>query len=186
MRTGSNWPKLRVNWWVLEEKVYYRSWSLYWKTNEFMVELNSVYTQNNNILLDVTPCSRVKVNQTIWRNTFTCTPPSCGLLACLPLRPWRWGKYVPFTNTTNTTSHRRRYEGESLNVSQMDIERKTCDIRTSTKYLVLDMSSTDSDTLVSMLYQCVETLSLRFKLFVISDTFETQLWTDLRDKHFPP
>jgi hypothetical protein len=26
----------------------------------------------------------------------------------------------------------------------------------------------------------------RFKLFVISETFTTQLWNALRNKHFPP
>jgi hypothetical protein len=59
------------------------------------------------------------------------------------------------------------------------------------------MSSTDIETLVPSLYQCVETriievfclLSqplphLRFNLIVISQTFSTQLWTALRDKHF--
>jgi hypothetical protein len=55
------------------------------------------------------------------------------------------------------------------------------------------------NTLAPSLYQCVETRSievfcllsqplphLRFNLFVISETFVTQLWTALRDKHFPP
>jgi hypothetical protein len=73
-------------------------------------------------------------------------------------------------------------------MSQMDIKCKTRDIRTWKKHLILDMSSTDIDTLVPSLYQCVETrrmevfrlLSqplphLRFNLFVISKTFATQL-----------
>jgi hypothetical protein len=50
------------------------------------------------------------------------------------------------------------YERESVNRSQMDIKRKTCDIRTLKKYLFLDMS--DIDTLVPSLYQCVETSSI--------------------------
>jgi hypothetical protein len=70
----------------------------------------------------------------------------------------------------------------------MDIKRKTRDIRTwKQKHLFLDISSTNTDTLVSSLYQCVETRSgnsfellsqplphLRFNLF-ISETFATQL-----------
>jgi hypothetical protein len=71
----------------------------------------------------------------------------------------------------------------------MDIKRKTCEIWTWKKHFF--------HTLVPSLYQCVETrraevfwlLSqplpyLRFHLF-ISETFATQLWTVLRDKHFP-
>jgi hypothetical protein len=81
----------------------------------------------------------------------------------------------------------------------MDSKRKKCDIRTWKKHLFLDISSTNIDTLVPSLYQCVETHSmevfwllsqplphLRFNIFVISETFATQLWIDLRDKHFPP
>jgi hypothetical protein len=79
----------------------------------------------------------------------------------------------------------------------MDIKRKTYGIRNWEKHLFLDISSTNSDTLVPSLYQCIETLSievfrllsqpfphLRFSLFVISETFATQLRTALRDKHF--
>jgi hypothetical protein len=56
------------------------------------------------------------------------------------------------------------------------------------KKLLLDISSTNIDTLVPSLYHCVETTSmevfwllhqplphLRFNLFVISETFATQL-----------
>jgi hypothetical protein len=39
----------------------------------------------------------------------------------------------------------------------MDIKRKTYDIRTCKKHLFLDISSTNIDTLVPSLYQCVET-----------------------------
>jgi hypothetical protein len=68
----------------------------------------------------------------------------------------------------------------------MNIKRKTRDIRTWKKHLFLGISSTSSDTLVPLLYQCVETRSievfwlsqpfphLRFNLF-ISETFPTQL-----------
>jgi hypothetical protein len=45
-------------------------------------------------------------------------------------------------------------------MSQMDIKRKTCDIQTWGKHLFLDMSSTNIDTLVPSLYQCVETRSI--------------------------
>jgi hypothetical protein len=51
------------------------------------------------------------------------------------------------------------YEGEWVNMSQMDIKRKTCDIRTCKK-IFLDTSSTNPDTLAPSLYQCVETRSI--------------------------
>jgi hypothetical protein len=70
----------------------------------------------------------------------------------------------------------------------MDIKRKTRDIPTRKKHLFLDISSTNIDTFVLSLYQCVETRSievfwllsqplprLRFNLFVIGETFATQL-----------
>jgi hypothetical protein len=41
----------------------------------------------------------------------------------------------------------------------MDIKRKTCNIRAWEKRLFLDISSTNIDTLVSLLYQCFETRS---------------------------
>jgi hypothetical protein len=65
----------------------------------------------------------------------------------------------------------------------MDIKRKICDIRTWKNHLFLDISSTNNETLVPSLCQCVETRSievfwllsqplppLRFNL-VISETF---------------
>jgi hypothetical protein len=42
----------------------------------------------------------------------------------------------------------------------MDIKRKTCDIETWGKHLFLGISSTNIDTLVPSLYQCVETRSI--------------------------
>jgi hypothetical protein len=51
-------------------------------------------------------------------------------------------------------------EGELVNMSQMDIKRKTCDIRTFEKHLFLETSSANIDTLVPSLYQCIETLSI--------------------------
>jgi hypothetical protein len=50
-------------------------------------------------------------------------------------------------------------EGESVNVTQMDIKRKTCDIRTRKKHLFLDITSINTDTPVPSLYQCAETRS---------------------------
>jgi hypothetical protein len=44
------------------------------------------------------------------------------------------------------------YKGESVNRSQMDIKRETCDIRTWRKHLFRDITSTDTDTLVPSLY----------------------------------
>jgi hypothetical protein len=98
-----------------------------------------------------------------------------------------------------------KYEGESVNRSQMDIKRKTCDIETWEK-LFLYISFINIDTIVPSLYQCVETRSIEvFWLlsqaiphlrFIIWDfrmclNFSTQLWTALRQtlatvnrKHF--
>jgi hypothetical protein len=70
----------------------------------------------------------------------------------------------------------------------MATECKTCDIQTWNKHLFLDMTSTNTDTLVHLLYQCIKIHSievfwplsqqlphLRFNLFVISRTYGTQL-----------
>jgi hypothetical protein len=78
------------------------------------------------------------------------------------------------------------YEGKSVNRSQMNIKRKPCDIRNWKKHLLLDISSTNTATLIPSLYQCVETRGtevfwllsqplphLRFNLFVISETSAT-------------
>jgi hypothetical protein len=43
------------------------------------------------------------------------------------------------------------YEVESVS-SQMDIKRTTCDIQTWEQHLFLDISSTNTDTLVASLY----------------------------------
>jgi hypothetical protein len=79
-------------------------------------------------------------------------------------------------------------EGESVNRSQMGIKRKTCDIRTLKKHLFLNISSTNIDTLVPSLYQCIKTCStevfwllsqpllhLRFNPFIISKTSATKV-----------
>jgi hypothetical protein len=93
--------------------------------------------------------------------------------------------------------------GVSVNRSQMDIKREIYDIRIwKKKHLFLDISSTNIDTLVPSLYQCVETRSIKvfdcclshFRNSVSTSSsstkglprFSTQLWTSLRDKHFPP
>jgi hypothetical protein len=52
------------------------------------------------------------------------------------------------------------YEEEPVNMSQMDIKHKTCNIRPGKYHLFVDISSTNIDTLVSSLYQCVETSSI--------------------------
>jgi hypothetical protein len=44
------------------------------------------------------------------------------------------------------------YEAESVNRFQMDIKRKTCDIRICKKHLFLDISSTNTDIFVPQLY----------------------------------
>jgi hypothetical protein len=53
------------------------------------------------------------------------------------------------------------YEEESVYRSQMDIKLRTCDIRTWKKHLFLDIFSTNIDTLVPSLSQCVETRSIQ-------------------------
>jgi hypothetical protein len=53
-----------------------------------------------------------------------------------------------------------KYEGESVNMSQMNIKRETYDIRTWKKHLLLDISSANIDTLVPSLYQCVGNRSM--------------------------
>jgi hypothetical protein len=81
------------------------------------------------------------------------------------------------------------YEGESVYRSQMDIKRKTCDIQIwKKKYLFFDIS-TNINTLVPSLYQCVETHSkevfwllsqplpqLRSNLLVNSETSSTEVF----------
>jgi hypothetical protein len=52
-------------------------------------------------------------------------------------------------------------ERESVNRSQIDIKRKTCDIRTWKRHLLLDISSTNIDTLFPSLYQSVQTRSIQ-------------------------
>jgi hypothetical protein len=53
----------------------------------------------------------------------------------------------------------RNYEGGSVNRSQMDVKRKTCDIRIWKKHF--STCSTNIDTLVPSLYQCLETRSIK-------------------------
>jgi hypothetical protein len=70
----------------------------------------------------------------------------------------------------------------------MEVKHKTCDIRNWKKRLFLDISSTNIDTLVPSLYQCIETCSievfwllsqpllhLRFNLFAISKISATKV-----------
>jgi hypothetical protein len=81
---------------------------------------------------------------------------------------------------------------------QIDIKRKTCDIRTWKKHVFLDISSTTIDTLLPSLYQCVETRNTEVFLTVVSATSASPFkplrhqlkvfhknGTALRDKHFP-
>jgi hypothetical protein len=77
---------------------------------------------------------------------------------------------------------------EPENRSQMDIKRKTYDIRTWEKHLFLDICYTNIDTLVPSLYQRVKTCSievfrllsqplscLHLNLFVISEKVATKV-----------
>jgi hypothetical protein len=52
----------------------------------------------------------------------------------------------------------------------MYIKRKTCDIRTWKKQLFLNISSTNTDTLVPLLYRCVKTHTIEIFLTVVSAT----------------
>jgi hypothetical protein len=81
------------------------------------------------------------------------------------------------------------YEWESVNRIQMDIIRKTHNIQIWEKHLSLKISFTNIDTLVPLLYQCIEShstevfwllfqslLHLLFNLFILSsETFETKM-----------
>jgi hypothetical protein len=84
------------------------------------------------------------------------------------------------------------YEGESINSSQMGIKRKTCDIRTWKKtciprHILRQHSYTCPIALIQVFWLLSQPHPhLRFNLFVISETFATQLWTALREKYFPP
>jgi hypothetical protein len=78
--------------------------------------------------------------------------------------------------------------GASVNRSQIDIKSKICDIRIWKKTFIF------RPTLIH-LSRCFTRASkllsqplphLNFNLFINSETFATQLWTALRDKHFPP
>jgi hypothetical protein len=51
------------------------------------------------------------------------------------------------------------YVVEPVNRSQIDMKRKTCDIRTWGGKKILGISSTNIDALLPSLYQCVETHS---------------------------
>jgi hypothetical protein len=117
--------------------------------------------------------------------------------------PWILTMHMPETESLTVANHGLQYlrkegkavpvlnyEGESVNRSQVDTERKTCDIRTwKKKHMFIDISSTNIDTLVPSLYQCgVETRSIEvfwllfqplpnlpFNLSVISEIFATFL-----------
>jgi hypothetical protein len=71
----------------------------------------------------------------------------------------------------SVTKELLKYEGESVNRSQMDIKHKTCNIRTWKKHLFLTISSANIDTLVPLLHQCFETHSAEV-LTVVLDTSE--------------
>jgi hypothetical protein len=67
-----------------------------------------------------------------------------------------WGPLLDFRNIIHNTKPQR------------DIKRKTCDIRTWKKRLFLDISSTNIDKIVPLLYQCFETRSIEVLLSVVS------------------
>jgi hypothetical protein len=81
------------------------------------------------------------------------------------------------------------YEGKSLIGSEIDIKRKTCDTRTWEKHLFLDISSTNTDTLVPSHFTSASKPAsqksfwllsqplphLRFNVFVVSETFASKV-----------
>jgi hypothetical protein len=95
------------------------------------------------------------------------------------------------------------WERQSVNTFQMDIKCKNMWYSNlGEKHLFLDISSTNTDTLVPLLYRCVKIRSIdRSLLAVVSATstplsqplhhqqnsshFLTHLWAALHDKHFP-
>jgi hypothetical protein len=116
------------------------------------------------------------------------------------------GLYLPSNTTTKILVHSLTYRCASLSVLVSElISLLLCLTVNKVQYIVLihnrmhSIKIIKTDTLAPSLYQCVETRSievfwllsqplprLRFNLFVISETFATQLWTALRDKHYPP
>jgi prephenate dehydratase len=78
------------------------------------------------------------------------------------------------------------YKEESINMSQMNIKCKTCDIRIWEKQLFLDISSTNTEALVPSLYQCIETHSTEVFDCLLSH-FHTSLSTSSSSaKCLPP
>jgi hypothetical protein len=97
-----------------------------------------------------------------------------------------YGSNCNFGTSSPVSKEYFMYEGESVNRSQMDIKHVTFE-HGEKKHLFLDISSTNTDTLLPLLYQCIETRSievfwllsqplphLRFNLFVIGETFATK------------
>jgi hypothetical protein len=75
------------------------------------------------------------------------------------------------------------HEGELLNRPQMDKKRITCNIRT---FIFLYIPSTNTDTLVSSLYLCVETRNIEVFL-LLSQHFPTSVSTSSSSaKRLPP
>jgi hypothetical protein len=74
----------------------------------------------------------------------------------------------------------------SINRSQIDLKRKTCDIRTWKKHLFLDISSANTDTLVPSPYLCAE--SCRIEVFdCFLSHFRTSVSTSSpSEKYLPP
>jgi hypothetical protein len=82
---------------------------------------------------------------------------ACRVMVRKPRRLRLQVKYVYVPNILSDWRKFLIYEGEAVYRSQMDIKRRTYDIRTWEKHLFLDISSANIGTLVPSLYQCVET-----------------------------
>jgi hypothetical protein len=94
---------------------------------------------------------------------------------------------VQYTQFNKYKYSRKKYVGESVNRSQMNTTRKRSEIRTCKNNLFLGITSTNIDTLVPSLYQCVETRSIKVSS-TSAPPFETCLLLctfDLYAKVFP-
>jgi hypothetical protein len=78
--------------------------------------------------------------------------------------------------------HICKYVAQSVNRTQTDIKRETCDNQTWKKHLFLYISSTDTDTFVPSLYQWVENRSI--EIFSLVSHFHISVSTSTPFREF--
>jgi hypothetical protein len=108
---------------------------------------------------------------------------------------------TPVLNQNNPIHATQFYEEESVNRSQMDIKRITGDIRNWKKHFSTYPSPTLKHLFIALpvlrkskhrsLLAVVSVTSVHDRALSVTlerprENFSTQLWTALRDKHFPP